>query len=181
MKRNHGKYCWEKLLTSFTRPSPLSHCSTINCPGSKFSFCLYPPWMTQFQHSNLSKCLTKLNFQSSPPSLYSVSISNCVLNICNRISYERKMLFTTAFPSLQHILPLVCLVSGSPGDWAVKTLAAMQEPACLAGDAGLIPGSETSPGEGKGNSLSHSCLGNHTDRGTWKASVHEIAKELDMT
>ena len=69
MKSNHWKYCWEKISISFTRPPPLSHCSNINCPWSKFSFCLYPPWLTRFQHSNLSKCLTKLNFRSSPLSL----------------------------------------------------------------------------------------------------------------
>ena len=32
------------------------------------------------------------------------------------------------------------------------------------GDAGLIPGSERSPGEGNGNPLQFSCLGNPMDR-----------------
>ena len=34
-----------------------------------------------------------------------------------------------------------------------------------AGDAGLIPGSGRSPGEGHGNPLQHSCLENSVDRG----------------
>ena len=34
-----------------------------------------------------------------------------------------------------------------------------------AGDLGLIPGSGRSPGEGNGNPLQDSCLGNPTDRG----------------
>ena len=37
--------------------------------------------------------------------------------------------------------------------------------ACNAGDAGSIPGLGTSPGEGNGNPLQHSCLENPMDRG----------------
>ena len=50
-----------------------------------------------------------------------------------------------------------------------------------AGDAGLIPGSGRSPGEGNGNIFQYSCLGNPMDRGAWWATVHRVAKELDMT
>ena len=35
------------------------------------------------------------------------------------------------------------------------------------GDAGSIPGSERSPGEGNGNPLQYSCLENPMDRGAW--------------
>ena len=35
------------------------------------------------------------------------------------------------------------------------------------GDAGLIPGSERSPGSGNGNPLQYSCLENLMDRGAW--------------
>ena len=37
------------------------------------------------------------------------------------------------------------------------------------GDMGLIPGSGRSPGEGNGNPLQYSCLGNPKDRGAWWA------------
>ena len=37
--------------------------------------------------------------------------------------------------------------------------------ACNAGDPGLIPGSERSPGEGNGYPLQYSCLENSMDRG----------------
>ena len=37
------------------------------------------------------------------------------------------------------------------------------------------------PGEGNGNPLQYSCLGNPMDRGAWQAIVHGVAKELDMT
>ena len=50
-----------------------------------------------------------------------------------------------------------------------------------AGDAGMIPGSRRSPGEGNGNPLQHSCLGNPMDRGAWQAIVHGVATESDMT
>ena len=40
-----------------------------------------------------------------------------------------------------------------------------KESACNAGDPGSIPGSGRSPGEGNGNPLQYSCLGNPMDRG----------------
>ena len=48
-----------------------------------------------------------------------------------------------------------------------------------AGDMGLIPGSRRSPEEGM--ALWYSCLGNPLDRGAWRATVHGVAKESDMT
>ena len=52
----------------------------------------------------------------------------------------------------------------------VKNLPASAE------DAGSILGSGRSPGEGNGNLLQYSCLGNPKDRGAWRATVHGIAK-----
>ena len=43
-------------------------------------------------------------------------------------------------------------------------------------DVGLIPGSGGSTGEGNGNPLQYSCLGNPMDRGAWWAIVHGAAK-----
>ena len=48
---------------------------------------------------------------------------------------------------------------GFPGGSLVK------ESACNAGDAGLIPGSGRSPGEGNGYSLQNSCREKSMDRG----------------
>ena len=42
-------------------------------------------------------------------------------------------------------------------------------PCANAGDAGLISGSGRSSGEGNGNPLQYSCLGNPMDRGAWQA------------
>ena len=41
-------------------------------------------------------------------------------------------------------------------------------------------GREDSPGEESDNPLRYSCLGNPMDRGAWRATVQEAAKELDM-
>ena len=43
-------------------------------------------------------------------------------------------------------------------------------------DTGSIPGSGRSPGGEHGNPLQYSCLENSMDRGTWWATVHEVAK-----
>ena len=52
----------------------------------------------------------------------------------------------------------------------VKNLSIMQE------TWGSIPGLGRSPGEGNGNPLQYSCLGNPMDRGAWWATVHGVAK-----
>ena len=43
-------------------------------------------------------------------------------------------------------------------------------------DAGSIPGSGRSPGEGHGNPFHYSLLDNPMDRGDWQATVHGFAK-----
>ena len=47
--------------------------------------------------------------------------------------------------------------------------------ACSAGDTGLIPGLGRSPGEGNGNPLQYSFLGNPMDRGAQQAIVRGVA------
>ena len=47
-----------------------------------------------------------------------------------------------------------------------------------AGDAGSIPGLRRVPGEGNGNPLQYSCLGNPMDRGAWGTIVHEKKQEV---
>ena len=43
-------------------------------------------------------------------------------------------------------------------------------------DSGLIPESEISHGEGNGNPLQYSCLGNPMDRGAWWATVLGVTR-----
>ena len=60
---------------------------------------------------------------------------------------------------------------GFPGGSGVKN------PPANAGDPGLIPGSERSPGEGNGSPLQYACLQNSMDRGAWRATVYTILAE----
>ena len=47
-------------------------------------------------------------------------------------------------------------------------------------DLSLTPWSGRSPGEGNGNPLQYSGLGNPMDRGAWWATVHGVAKRHDL-
>ena len=51
-----------------------------------------------------------------------------------------------------------------------------KESTCSAGDLGLIPGLGRSPGGGHDNSLQYSCLENHKDRRTWRATVYGVTQ-----
>ena len=64
---------------------------------------------------------------------------------------------------------------GFPGGSVVKS------PPVNAGDLVSVPGSERAPGEGNGNPLQYSSLENPMDRGAWRATVHRVPKELEMT
>ena len=68
-----------------------------------------------------------------------------------------------------HCALVVCIL-GFPGSSVVKNLPSN------AGDVGSIPGLGRSPGEGIGNHLQYSCLGNPTERRSWLVAVHGVAK-----
>ena len=57
----------------------------------------------------------------------------------------------------------------------VKNLPAMQETWVRS------LGQEDVMGEGNGNPLQYSCLGNPTDRGAWRSTDYGVAKESNMT
>ena len=58
---------------------------------------------------------------------------------------------------------------GFPGGTVVKNAPANKADAR---DMGSIPGSGSYPGEGNGNPLQYPFLGNPTDQGAWRATVH---------
>ena len=81
-----------------------------------------------------------------------------------------------------------CSMSGCKREIYSKQLAqvvlVVKNPPTNAGDirdAGSIPGLGRSPGEGNGNPPQYSCLENIMNRGAWRATVHGVNKELDMT
>ena len=68
---------------------------------------------------------------------------------------------------------MTSLLEGFPGGSVVKN------PTTNAGDTGdvsSVPGLGRSPGEGNGNPLQYSCLGNLMDRGAWRAAVHGVGR-----
>ena len=67
------------------------------------------------------------------------------------------------------------LLKDSPGGSVVKN------PPASIGDTGSIFGLGRSPGGGNGNPLQHSCLGNPTDRGAWRATDYRVSKESGTT
>ena len=52
---------------------------------------------------------------------------------------------------------------------------------CNTGDLCSIPGLGRSSGEGNGNPLQYSCLGNPMDRAAWRVTVHGVEKSQTMT
>ena len=64
-------------------------------------------------------------------------------------------------------------------NWASQVALMVKNLPAKAGnktDVGLIPGPGRFPGGEHGNPLQYSCLENSMDRGTWWATVHEVAK-----
>ena len=63
--------------------------------------------------------------------------------------------------------------------WSFPGGSAVKNSPASAGEVGSFPGSERSLGEGNGNPLQYSCLGNPMDRGDWWATAHGVTKESD--
>ena len=57
----------------------------------------------------------------------------------------------------------------------------IKNPPANAGDMGSISGSARFPGEGNGNLLQYSCLGNPMDRGAWQATVHGVDSQTQLS
>ena len=93
--------------------------------------------------------------------------------------------FQEILPTFQNCIPentcylgFSFLWKGFPGGSVLENPPAS---AGDAGDVGSIPGSGRVPREGNGNPLWYSCLEDPMDRGTWRATVHGVTKELDLT
>ena len=52
----------------------------------------------------------------------------------------------------------------------------VKNPPANARDADLIAASRRSPGEGTGNQVLYSCLGNLMERGDWQVTVHGVTE-----
>ena len=105
--------------------------------------------------------MTWIKYQRGRGANYVAEISACSVNVSATINPKG---FLPSFDSLYEFLDF-------PGGSVVKNMPANE------GDMGSIPGSGRSHGEGNGNPLQCSCLGNPMDKvWAWWATVHGVAK-----
>ena len=77
--------------------------------------------------------------------------------------------------ALTQVIVLMARVASGFSGWCSG-----QQFACQHRRVGFDPsGSGRSPGEGNGNPLQYSCLGNPMDRWAWWATIHELTKRHD--
>ena len=121
---------------------------------------------------SFSKCMHWYNPAPSSITLRSTFIPSAI-DLCSKPpvpnSSDLLCLLNSAFYR-NHTSSILCLALGFPGG------SDGNESACNVGDVGSIPGSGRSPGEGNGNPLQYSYLGNTVDRGAWRATVHGVPK-----
>ena len=82
----------------------------------------------------------------------------------------QKLVVPEVDTQVKDLTSLTGLWRGFPGGTVAKN------PPAKAEDVGLIPKLGRSPGEGNGNPLQYSCLGNPTNREVWWATVHGVAR-----
>ena len=85
------------------------------------------------------------------------------------------MCYVMGLPYLFFYTLYITVTKASNCDIGFPGVSAVKATACNAGNLGLIPGSGRYPGEGNGNLLQYSCMGNPMDRGAWKAMVYGVA------
>ena len=79
------------------------------------------------------------------------------------------------------LILILFLIKSSLSAWGFPGGSDSKASAWNAGDPGLIPGSGRSLGEGNDYLLQYSCLENSMDRGAWRATVHGVSEESDVT
>ena len=151
----------------------------VKVTQSRLTLCdphgLYRPWNSPGQDAGVGR-------HSFLQGIFPTQGSNPGLSHCRWILYQ--LSHKASVPEMTGALKtgiirvtvLGCfhLASGFPSGSDGK------ESACNAGDAGLIPASGRSPGEGNGNPLQYSCLGSFTDKGAGRQQSVGC-KEWDMT
>ena len=88
---------------------------------------------------------------------------------CN-LDVTSPQLFFTSFLNIFLIFFLLNDIRNFPGGSVVKNLPAS------ARDMGSVLELGRLPGEGNGNPLEYSCLGNPMDRGAWRVTIHGVTR-----
>ena len=130
----------------------------------------------------MAPCYVKMQPQSSQ-AIYHVSLPSMVLvcwspclNYYKESSAPEKKIFPGEGPeeNVEDIrVDYVVVISTE----ASLSTSVVTNRSANAGDVGLIPRSGRFPGEGNGNPLQFSCLGNTMERGTWRATVYGVTKQ----
>ena len=129
------------------QPSPLTGClATLPTCSRTWSFGAVALWYCQLQAVHGQFC--KQSWLNSP------QIIQFELAICDSPRYPSGSR-QSQIPNSNWVIYIWGFPGGSDGE----------ESACNVGDLGLIPRLGRSPGEGNGNPLQYSCLGNPMDRG----------------
>ena len=131
----------------------MSHISTSNLcqPGQHIPFFL----------AELQAYMRNLNPQKSTIQKIKTTHSPTTQR---KLFFSFQCIFLYSFFSM-YVCIMQAIMQGFPGDSVIKNLPAN------AGDVGLIPGSGRSSGEGNGNPLQYSCMGNPIDRGSQKSQT----------
>ena len=96
-----------------------------------------------------------------------------MLSACHTIGAQSVLVCFPRFDNSVFSNTINCM--GFPGGSVVKN------PTANARYLGLIPGLRRSHGEGNGNTLQYSCLGNSMNRGAWRTTVGVVTKVSDLT
>ena len=131
------------------------------------SFPCSPHWLRPLPFRRVPSCWR-------PNIPFSETVNDSALIICSfYVFYATHGIFLSR--DLKVFVPDFALGARLPA-WVSLVAQMAKNPPANARETGWIPGSERSPGEGYGNLLPYSCLGNPMDAGAWWATVHGVTK-----
>ena len=143
--------------------------SCLSCL-TEFIYCFYIMYSSHTTKRNYTILVFKYTtYFSSPLSLFISHFFSLPVN--HPTLFIRETPFLPLIPLSQKIIPWYLDYDGRT--WTTNNLGGFpggsvsKETTCNVGDPGSIPGPGRSPGEGNGNPLHYSCLGNAINGGTW--------------
>ena len=155
----YGNFLWQPWeIDTYSYAASLSS----NCHGEHsflgvfFNFSFHSMALTWFFSYVLF-----LSFLSYFFDTFQISICWSVLKICHRTSL---------------FLPILSSWLTFASSWFYIPFRCCKESACNGGDLSWIPALGRSPGEGNGNPLQYSSLGNLMNRGGWQVTVNGVSK-----
>ena len=155
--------------------SPVRHCPHPRPFISSFLLSFLESFKASFRH-HVTACIT--HWRAILSQAFGLYLQNFHF-IFNRFDVnkpeslqveKRSDCHQTVYPTRASQIWTCVWIICPPGGSGVKNTPANS------GDTVSIPGSRRLPGEGNGNPLQYSCLGNPMDRGAWQATAPGVAK-----